>query len=80
MPYALTQASGLKRSAPQPSSNHGSLLYANNFEVDTLCKKVYTFEKIKKGETFEKGSILSKVKEDENFNHRNTFSISRSKI
>ncbi len=31
-------------------------------------------------ETFEKYSILSKVKEDENFNHRNTFSISRIKI
>ena len=31
-------------------------------------------------ETFEKGSILSKVKEDENFNRRNTFSISRIKF
>jgi hypothetical protein len=31
-------------------------------------------------ESFEKCSILFKVKEDENFNHRNTFSISRIKI
>jgi hypothetical protein len=31
-------------------------------------------------ETFEKGSILFKVKEDENFNQRNTFSISRIEI
>jgi hypothetical protein len=31
-------------------------------------------------ETFEKRSILFKVKEDENFNHRNTLSISRIKI
>jgi len=33
-----------------------------------------------KFETFEKRSILVKVKEDENFNHRNTLSISRIKI
>ncbi len=31
-------------------------------------------------ETFEKCSILFKFKEDEDFNHRNTFSISRIKI
>jgi hypothetical protein len=31
-------------------------------------------------ETFEKCSILFKAKEDENFNHRNTSSISRIKI
>jgi len=31
-------------------------------------------------ETFEKCSILFKAKEGENFNHRNTFSISRIKI
>jgi hypothetical protein len=31
-------------------------------------------------ETFEKCSVLSKIKEDENFNRNNTFSISRSKI
>jgi hypothetical protein len=31
-------------------------------------------------ETFEKCSILVKVKEGENFNHRNTLSISRIKI
>jgi hypothetical protein len=31
-------------------------------------------------ETFEKCSILFKVKEGENPNHRNTFSISRIKI
>jgi hypothetical protein len=30
--------------------------------------------------TFKKCSILSKVKEDENFNPRNTFSISKIKI
>jgi len=32
------------------------------------------------GETFEKFSILLKVKEDENFNHRYTLGISRIKI
>jgi hypothetical protein len=31
-------------------------------------------------ETFEKLSILFKVKEGENFNHRHTFSIPRIKI
>jgi hypothetical protein len=31
-------------------------------------------------ESFEKCPILFKVKEDENFNHRNTFGISRIKI
>jgi len=31
-------------------------------------------------ETFEKRSILFKVKEDENFNRRNTLSILRIKI
>jgi hypothetical protein len=31
-------------------------------------------------ETFEKGSILVKVKEDENFNHRNICTISRIEI
>jgi len=31
-------------------------------------------------ETFEKRSILFKAKEGENFNHRNTLSISRIKI
>jgi hypothetical protein len=31
-------------------------------------------------ETFEKCLILFKVKEDENFNRRNTFSISRIEI
>jgi hypothetical protein len=31
-------------------------------------------------ETFEKWSILFKVKEDENFNHRNILNISRIKI
>jgi hypothetical protein len=31
-------------------------------------------------ETFEECSILFKVKEGENLNHRNTFSISRIKI
>src|SRR4030042_4532762 len=31
-------------------------------------------------ESLEKCSILFKVKEEENFNHRNTFSISRIKI
>jgi len=31
-------------------------------------------------ETFEKGWILPKIKEDNNFNHRNTLSISRIKI
>ncbi len=31
-------------------------------------------------ETFEKCSILFKTKEGENFNHRNTLSISRIKI
>ena len=31
-------------------------------------------------ETFEKYSILFKVKEGKNLNHRNTFSISRIKI
>jgi hypothetical protein len=31
-------------------------------------------------ETFEKCSILFEFKEDENFNHRNTLSISRIKI
>jgi hypothetical protein len=31
-------------------------------------------------ETFEKCSILFKFKEDEDFNHRNTLSISRIKI
>ena len=31
-------------------------------------------------ETFEKGSILFKAKEGENFNHRNTLSILRIKI
>jgi hypothetical protein len=31
-------------------------------------------------ETFEKWSILFKVKEGENFNHRNIFNISRIKI
>ena len=30
--------------------------------------------------SFEKPSILFKVKEDENFNRRNTYSISRIKI
>jgi len=35
---------------------------------------------LNKGEAFEKPSILSKVKEDEDFNHRNTLSISRIKI
>jgi hypothetical protein len=30
-----------------------------------------------KNETFEKGSILFKIKEGENFNHRNIFNISR---
>jgi hypothetical protein len=34
----------------------------------------------KEGESFEKCSILFKVKKDENFNHRNTFSILRIKI
>jgi hypothetical protein len=32
------------------------------------------------GETFEECSILFKFKEDEDFNHRNTLSISRIKI
>jgi hypothetical protein len=31
-------------------------------------------------ETFEKCTILFKIKEGENFNHRNTLSISRIKI
>jgi len=31
-------------------------------------------------ETFEKCSILAKVKEGENFNHRNMFNISRIEI
>jgi hypothetical protein len=31
-------------------------------------------------ETFEKCSVLSKVKKGENFNHRHTLSISRIKI
>jgi hypothetical protein len=31
-------------------------------------------------ETFEKRSILFKTKEGDNFNHRNTLSISRIKI
>jgi len=31
-------------------------------------------------DTFEKCSILFKLKEDENFNHRNTLSILRIKI
>ena len=35
---------------------------------------------IKENETFEKCSILVKVKEGENFNHRNTLSISRIRI
>jgi hypothetical protein len=34
----------------------------------------------KEGESFEKCSILFKVKKDENFNLRNTFSILRIKI
>jgi len=33
-----------------------------------------------KGESFEKCSILFKVKKDENFNHRNIWNISRIKI
>ncbi len=33
-----------------------------------------------KNETFEKYSILFKFKEGENFNHRNTLSISRIKL
>jgi len=41
-------------------------------ELDTLNPKA--------PETFEKCSILFKAKEGENFNHRNTLSISRIKI
>jgi len=33
-----------------------------------------------KEETFEKCSILVKIKEDENFNHRNMLNISRIEI
>ena len=37
-------------------------------------------KEVKYIETFEKCSILFKVKEVDNLNHRNTFSISRIKI
>jgi len=36
--------------------------------------------KAKEDETFEKCKFLFEFKEGENFNHRNTFSISRIKI
>jgi hypothetical protein len=38
------------------------------------------FELTHMGEAFEKCSILAEIKEGENFNHRNTFNISRIEI
>ena len=52
----------------------------------TVKKEIYSIEERpligleRRGESFEKCSILFKVKEDENFNYSNTFSILRIKI
>jgi len=47
------------------------------FIVLTFCINISS---IQNNETFEKCSILFKFKEVEDFNHRNTLSISRIKI
>jgi hypothetical protein len=41
---------------------------------------IYFFESPYHGETFEKCPFLLKFKEGDNFNHRNTWRISRIKI
>ena len=47
---------------------------------ETTISNTPILQEIHKIETFEKCSFLFKFKEDENFNHRNTLSISRITI
>jgi hypothetical protein len=53
---------------------------AANKAIHKIVSRLYITLMDKRNETFEKCSILFKVKEGENFNHKHTLSIPRIKI
>jgi hypothetical protein len=79
---------GKRRSHEQngDTSSCSPLLIKQTIDVWSLRKEVFSFDLYYAGlnthrdETFEKCLILFKLKEDDNFNHRNTYSILRIKI